>query len=106
MAKRRKVVNDGGSYHYFVPLGADDDLLDVHFRKGHLQKVGSQTFTVRATRITQKSDETWKVAASWGPLGDPEFALDLVMGTGDPRGNLPSPAPVPAKIPSRTHGYR
>jgi hypothetical protein len=72
--KRRRVTDDGGSYHHFVPL--DDDLLDVHFREGRVQKVGSKIFLAPATRSTQKSDVAWELVESWGPLDDPEFALD------------------------------
>jgi hypothetical protein len=73
--KRSRVVVEGGSSHNFVPLGADD-LLDIHTREGCSIKIGSQKFTASPTRVTQKSNKHWRVATSWGPLDNPDFALD------------------------------
>lgn len=74
--KQRRAVAEGGSSHDFVPLGADD-LLDVHAREGYSMKIGYQKFMSPPKRTTQKSNEHWKVAITWGPLDDPDFALDL-----------------------------
>lgn len=69
--KRRRDAEEGGSYQHFIAL--DDDILNIHFREGRLQ---NKKFMAPSTRITQKSNEYWNVAETWGPLDDPEFALD------------------------------
>lgn len=70
----RTAAAEGGLSHDLVPL-CTDDLFDVHAR--HLIKIGYQKFMSPPKRITQKLNEHWKVATSWGPLDNPEFALDL-----------------------------
>ena len=74
--KQSRAAAEGSSSHNFVPLGADD-LLDVHAREGYSIKIGYQKFMSPPKRgITQKSNEHWRVASSWGPLDDPDFGLD------------------------------
>lgn len=73
--KRSRTAAEGGSYHNFVPLGADD-FFDVHCREDRVRKVGFKSFTVPPTRFTRKDNNQWRTAASWAPSDDPEFALD------------------------------
>jgi hypothetical protein len=73
--KRLRGVGEGGSSHNFIPLSADD-YLDIHTREGCSMKIGSQKFTSSLKRVTQKSHKLWRGAASWGPLDNPDFALD------------------------------
>lgn len=73
-SKRHRAEKEGGSYRHAISFGIDD-FHSVYAREHRSMKVGSG-FMAPQTRITHKSDEHWKTAASWAPLDDPNFALD------------------------------
>jgi len=70
-----RLVAEGASRHEFVPFESDG-FRNVYAREGRLTRLGPSLATAPSGRLTQKSDEQWKVVASWLPLDDPEFALD------------------------------
>jgi hypothetical protein len=76
--KRSRIA---ASYQHFVPIG--DDFLDVHSREGHVKtrnvKSGQKIVPTPSIRVTQKSNEQWRLVTSWAPPDDTEFALDSSM---------------------------
>lgn len=73
---KRPRISYGGAYYDTVPLADGESVSTVHVSEGRLRKVGNKYQTVPFERVPQVLPDAWEEVEEWGPIDDPDYALD------------------------------